>query len=64
MNFSEIYKKLSFLGISKMFNNYNKGTRLINKSVNKRRLVFENKKLMKYGKKILNLTHQEILKFI
>ena len=63
-NFNEIYKKLGKMSISKMFNNYSAGTKIIKKSINKRKLVYENKKLIKYGERILNSTYQEIIKFI
>ena len=47
-----------------MFKSYNDGIKIINKSVNKNQIVFENKKLIKYGEKILNLTYFKIIKFI
>ncbi len=63
-NFREIYKKLNSTGISNMFKSYNDGIKIINKSINKNQIVFENKKLIKYGEKILNLTYFKIIKFI
>ena len=63
-NFEEIYSKLNFMGISYMFKNYNTGTRIIEKSLRKKRIVLENKKLIKYGQEILKLTYLEIKKFI
>ncbi len=63
-NFEEIYSKLNFMGISYMFKNYNTGTRIIEKSLRKKRIVLENKKLIKYGQEILKLTYLEIKKNI
>ena len=63
-NFNEIYKKLKNMKISKMFNNYKSGTELVKNSINKKQFIFENKKLIKYGEKILNLTYQEIVKIV
>ena len=47
-----------------MFNNYKSGTELVKNSINKKQFIFENKKLIKYGEKILNLTYQEIVKIV
>ena len=63
-NFSDIFKKLKLLGISRMFYNYSKGTKLVSDSFRNKKLINENKKLMNYGDKILNLTYQEIIKLI
>ncbi len=63
-NFSEIYKKLNKMGITKTFNNYNKGTQIIKKFITKKKFLNENKKLINYGEKILNLTFSEIEKII
>ena len=63
-NFSDIFKKLKLLGISRMFYNYSKGTKLVSDSFRYKKLINENKKLMNYGEKILNLTYQEIIKLI
>ncbi len=63
-NFKEIYKKLSSMSISNMFKSYNDGINIINKSINKNQIVFENRKLIKYGEKILNLIYFKIIKFI
>ena len=50
--------------ISNTFKSYNRGKKIIEKLIKKKHLVFENKKLIKYGQKILNLTYFEIKKFI
>ena len=50
--------------ISNTFSSYSKGKKIIEKLLKKKHLVFENKKLIKYGQKILNLTYIEIEKFI
>ncbi len=63
-NFNQIYKKLGSMSISNMFKSYNQGHKIINKSLHKKHLVIENKKLIKYGEKILNLIYFEIIKFI
>ena len=63
-NFMEIYSKLSSMGISRMFKNYNLGIKMIENSIKKKEFALENKKLIKYGKKILNLTYLKITKFI
>jgi len=63
-NFSDIFKKLKLLGISRMFYNYNKGTKLVSDSFRNKKLINENRKLMNYGEKILNLTYQEVIKLI
>ena len=63
-NFKEVYEKLRKMNVANIFNSYNKGTKIINKTFNKKQLVIENKKLIKYGDKILNLTYLKIIKFI
>tara|TARA_B100000029_G_scaffold478382_1_gene524400 strand:+ start:526 stop:1776 length:1251 start_codon:yes stop_codon:yes gene_type:complete len=63
-NFKEVYEKLRKMNVANMFNSYNKGTKIINKTFNKKQLVIKNKKLIKYGDKILNLTYLKIIKFI
>ena len=63
-NFNEIYLKLKNMKISQIFNNYNNGIKIIGKFKDKKQLIFENKKLIKYGKKILNSTYQEIVRFV
>ncbi len=63
-NFTEIYKKLNKMKISNVFSNYKEGIKIIEKSLYKKRLIFDNKKIMKYGAKILNTTYFEIIKFI
>jgi len=63
-NFREIYAKLDRMGISIMFKKHLDGFKIIDKSIQKKSLVFENKKLIKYGEEVLNLTYLEILKFI
>ncbi len=63
-NFKEIYKSLGSMGASKIFNNYKEGYKIIKSSLYKKRSVFENKKLIKYGEKILKLNYFEIKKFI
>ena len=63
-NFMEIYSKLSSMGISRMFKNYNLGIKMIENSIKKKQFALENKKLIKYGKKILNLTYLKIIKSI
>ncbi len=63
-NFVEIYGKLKSMEISNTFSSYNRGTKIIEKLLKKKHLVLENKKLIKYGQKILNLSYIEIKKFI
>ena len=63
-NFKEIYAKLKTLGISKKFLDYNNGSKLIERENIKIQRNFNNKKLINYGEKILNLTYSEIKKFI
>ena len=63
-NFNEIYKKLSSMGITTMFKNYNNGNKIVLKLLNKKKIVFDNKNLIKYGEKILNLTYFKIKKLI
>ena len=63
-NFKEIYAKLKTLGISKKFLDYNYGSKLIEMENIKIQRNFNNKKLINYGEKILNLTYSEIKKFI
>jgi len=63
-NFKEVYEKLRKMNVTNVFNSYNKGTKIINKTFNKKQLVIENKKLIKYGDRILNLTYLKIIKFI
>ena len=63
-NFNEIYKKLDKMNISIKFNNYNSGIKIIEKNHNKRKLIYENKKLTNYGKKVLNSTFSQIKKII
>ena len=63
-NFNEIYKKLNSMGITTMFKNYNNGNKIVLKLLNKKKIVFDNKNLIKYGEKILNLTYFKIKKLI
>ncbi len=63
-NFNEIYDQLKKMNVSKVFKNYKAGTNIIYKSINNRQLIHENKKLTKYGEKILDTTYQEIVKFV
>ena len=63
-NFNEIYDQLKKMNVSKVFKNYKAGTKIIYKSINNRQLIHENKKLTKYGEKILDTTYQEIVKFV
>ncbi len=63
-NFIEIFEQLKSMRISNSLNSYSEGYKLISKLIKKKRLVSENKKLIKYGEKILNLTYSEIKKFI
>lgn len=63
-NFSEIYKKLDKMNISRKFISYNSGFKIIEKNHNKIKLNFNNKNLTNYGKKVLNLTFSEIKKLI
>mgnify|MGYP001404728139 CR=1 FL=1 len=63
-NFEEIYKKLKLMNISKVFKSHNQGHNIIYKLLKKKRLSFENRKLMNYGQKILNLTYVKILQLI
>ena len=63
-NFNEIYKKLSSMGVTTMFKNYKNGNKIILKLLNKKKIVFDNKNLIKYGEKILNLTYFKIKKLI
>ena len=44
--------------------NYNLGIKMIENSIKKKQFALENKKLIKYGKKILNLTYLKIIKSI
>ena len=63
-NFKEIYKKLNNLKISKKFKNYNSGINIIKKKYNIKTKNFDNKKIIKYGEKVLNSTYSEIVKII
>ena len=63
-NFKEIYNHLKSNNMSAVFKNYVEGTNILNKLLFKKRLSNKNKKLLEYGKKILNLTYLEIAKFI
>ncbi len=63
-NFNEIYKKLNTMKISKQFLNYNKGIKIIENSLNKKKLKLDNKNIIQYGEKILNSTYFEIIKLI
>ena len=63
-NFTEIYKKLDNMKVSTMFKNYRQGTKIIENLIHKKHFVFDNKKLMKYGEKILSLTYLKITKLI
>ena len=63
-NFTEIYKKLDNMKVSTMFKNYRQGTKIIENLIHKKHFVFDNKKLMKYGEKILSLTYLKIIKLI
>ena len=60
----EIYNHLKSNNMSAVFKNYVEGTNILNKLLFKKRLSNKNKKLLEYGKKILNLTYLEIAKFI
>ena len=62
--FTEIYTKLNKMKISTKFNTYKKGIKIIDKEFQKKKSTFDNKKIINYGQKILNLTYNEILKFI
>ncbi len=63
-NFTEIYTKLNKMKISTKFNTYKKGIKIIDNEFQKKKSTFDNKKIINYGQKILNLTYNEILKFI
>ena len=63
-NFTEIYTKLSKMKISTKFNTYKKGIKIIDNEFQKKKSTFDNKKIINYGQRILNLTYNEILKFI
>ena len=63
-NFTEIYTKLSKMKISTKFNTYKKGIKIIDNEFQKKKSTFDNKKIINYGQKILNLNYNEILKFI
>ncbi len=63
-NFKEIYKKLENLGISNKFSDYKNGFRIIEKAIIKKQKSYDNKKLINYGEKILNLTYSTIIKNI
>ncbi len=63
-NFKEIYKSLGSMGVSKIFKKYKEGHKIVKGSLFKKRSVFENKKIIKYGEKILKLNYFEIKKFI
>ena len=63
-NFNEIYKKLSSMGVTTMFKNYKNGNKIILKLLNKKKIVFDNKNLIKYGEKILNMIYFKIKKLI
>ena len=63
-NFKEIYKKLDSMGISKNFRSYNSGINIIKKKYNIKNRIFNNKKIINYGEKILNSTYSKIVKII
>jgi len=63
-NFTEIYTKLNKMKISTKFNTYKKGIKIIDNEFQKKKSTFDNKKIINYGQKILNLNYNEILKFI
>ena len=63
-NFTEIYKKLNTLGISQKFKSYNSGIKIIKKKLGIKTKNFDNKKIIKYGEKILNSTYSKILETI
>tara|TARA_B100001121_G_scaffold6746_1_gene5742 strand:+ start:5293 stop:6543 length:1251 start_codon:yes stop_codon:yes gene_type:complete len=63
-NFTEIYRKLKKMKISDVFSNHNKGIKIIENSLYKKKLIFNNKKIIKYGENILNKTYIEIIKFV
>ncbi len=50
--------------ISKQFFNYNKGIKIIENSLDNKKLIPGNKIIMQYGEKILNSTYFEIIKLI
>ena len=63
-NFKEIYKKLENLVISNKFSDYKNVSRIIEKAIIKKQKSYDNKKLINYGEKILNLTYSTIIKNI
>jgi hypothetical protein len=52
------------MGITTMFKNYNNGNKIVLKLLNKKKIVFDNKNLIKYGEKILNMIYFKIKKLI
>ena len=52
------------MGISKNFRSYNSGINIIKKKYNIKNRIFNNKKIINYGEKILNSTYSKIVKII
>ncbi len=63
-NFKEIYQKLNTLGISHKFRSYNSGINIMKKKQDIKIKNFNNKKIIKYGEKILNSTYSKIEEMI
>ncbi len=63
-NFTEIYSKLNKMGISNTFKTYKHGSKIVEKLLKTKKLQNKNKKIMKYGKRILNQTYSNISNFI
>ncbi len=63
-NFKEIYLKLNSMDISNTFRTYYQGHKIIGKSIKKKLLLNKNKKIIKYGEKVLDLTYIRIMRLI
>ena len=63
-NFKEVYNKLKNLGISMKFSKYKHGCKIIEREYKNKRKSYNDKNLINYGKKILNLTYSKIKKII
>ena len=63
-NFKEIFQKLKFMGITSEFKSYETGIKIIEKKIKKNSKSFKNNKIIKYGKKVLDLNYAQLKKFI
>ena len=63
-NFKEIFQKLKFMGITSEFKSYETGIKIIEKKIKKNSKNFKNDKIIKYGKKVLDLNYAQLKKFI